>query len=125
MNRWSGLAGQPPKIFTDEHVHSGLAAALRERGYKAESCQEARRHNQNIDDEPQLEYAAQCGAAILSNNIGDFMQLENDWKAAGRDHYGIILYSTINNFGELLRRVEQHLQKHDAQYQYNTLIWLA
>lgn len=125
MNQWSRLVGRPPKIFTDEHVHAGLAAALRNHGYEAESCHEAGRHNKNIDDGPQLEYAIQCGAAILSNNIGDFQRLEQEWKGAGKEHYGIILYARIASFSELLRRVEQHLNTHDAQYQYNTLIWVA
>ncbi len=125
MSRWSVMVGRPSKIFTDEHVHSGLAAALRERNFEAESCKEAGRHNQDIDDGPQLEYATQCGAAILSNNIGDFMRLEAEWKTEGKEHYGIILYATINNMGEFVRRMEKHLRTHDAQYHYNTLIWLA
>jgi hypothetical protein len=124
MSRWSGVVGHPPRIYTDEQVHTRLAAALRKRGYEAESCQEAGRDNRDIDDGPQLEYAVRREAAILSNNIGDFQRLEQEWKDAGREHYDIILYARITNLGELLRRVELHLKTCDAQRQYNTLLWL-
>ncbi len=113
------------KLFTDEHVQSGLAYALRQRGYDAVSCHETNRVNQAISDEEQLTYATEHGRAVLTNNMIDFIQLDQTWKFNGRQHTGIILYTRINTFGELLRRVEHHLATTDPHIQHDTLLWLA
>ncbi len=101
------------KLFTDEHVHSGLANALRRHGCDAVSCLEANRVNQGISDEAQLAYATEYGRAMLTNNMIDFIRLDQTWKRNGQQHAGIILYTRINTFGELLRRIEQHLAATD------------
>lgn len=113
------------KLFTDEHVHAGLASALRQRGYDAVSCHEANRVNQRISDEAQLAYAAEQGRAMLTNNMADFIRLDETWKRIGHVHAGIILYTRVRTFGELLRRVERHLATIDPQIQHNALLWLA
>ena len=119
------MAGLGIALFTDEHVHPGLAPALRQRGYDAQSCHEANRHNQRISDEAQLDYATQSGRAILTNNITDFYQLDHDWKAAQRQHAGIIVYAGVRTVSELVRRVEVHMNTYDRQMQQNALLWLA
>lgn len=113
------------KLFTDEHVHSGLASALRQRGYDAISCQEVNRVNQGISDEDQLAYATEYGRAMLTNTMVDFIRLDQTWKRNGQQHAGIVLYTRINTFGELLRRIGQHLAATDPHVQYDTLLWLA
>ncbi len=45
------MAGLGIKLFIDEDVQQDLADALRQRGYDAERCLEAGRHNQRIPDE--------------------------------------------------------------------------
>ena len=118
------MAGLGIAIFTDEHVHAGLAAALRQLGYDAVSCQEAGRHLQGISDDDQLAYAAQEGRAILTNNFTDFEDADRRWKAANRRHAGIIIYSRSPTFSALLRRVQQHLDTVDPQVQDDILLWL-
>lgn len=68
-----------------------LARELRRRGYDVESCQEAGRANQRISDEAQLAYAAQQGRAILTFNFLDFVPIDAAWKAARRQHAGIVV----------------------------------
>jgi hypothetical protein len=53
------MAGLGIRLYTDEMIDARLARELRRRGYDAESCQEAGRHNRGISDPDQLAYAAQ------------------------------------------------------------------
>ena len=118
------MAGLGITLFIDEDVQQDLADALRQRGYDAESCREAGRHNQRIPDEAQLAYAAQNGRTILVYNSRDYVPLARAWADQGRHHAGIIVSAQITDTGELLRRVMHHLDTIDPAWQDNTLIWL-
>lgn len=119
------MAGLGVRLYTDEHIHRGLAGALRDRGYDAESCQEARRHNQQLPDEQQLAYAASQGRAILTFDLTDYFRLEHQWKATERQHAGTIVSEELINFGEPLRRVQRHLDTVEPAAQRDTLLWPA
>src|SRR5262249_25985692 len=127
----AGRAPGPPvgglgvRLFTDEMIDPDLARALRQRGYDAESCQEAGRGNQQIPDDQQLAYATQQQRAILTFNVGDFYRIDADWQAAGHDHYGILVTTEITDLGSLLRSVQQHLDHCTPAQQYNTILWLG
>lgn len=99
-------------------------AALRERGYDVVSCREAGRHNRGIPDGEQLLYATLQGRAILTFNARDYVLLDRLWQAAGRRHADIVTGARIDRFGELLRRVELHLETCDPAVQHNCLLWL-
>ena len=118
------MAGLGIRLFTDENIRKALAQALRSRGYDVESCHDATRDNLRISDEQQLVYATQQGRAILTFDIEDFFQLERSWKAAGRQHAGIIVAREIRDFGLLVRRVQSHLDNIAPETQLNTLLWL-
>lgn len=118
------MAGLGVRLFTDEHITGGLAPVLRRRGYDVESCPEAGRADQGISDEDQLAYATQHGRAILTFDRTDFLRLDVRWKRAGRQHAGMVLSVEIQDFGELLRRVERHLNTYAADVQHDTVIWL-
>ena len=104
------MAGLGVRLYTDEMIHPGLAAALRRLGYDVVSCDEAARGNQAISDDEQLAYAPQQGRAILTFNTCDFPLLDATWKAAGRTHAGILMATQMEGFGELLRRVRASRQ---------------
>jgi uncharacterized protein with PIN domain len=118
------VAGLGVRLYTDEMIHGGLAAALRARGYDVLSCQEAARSNQAISDEEQLQFATQQGRAILTYNIGHFVRLDAQWKQAGRQHAGIVVTAEVADLGTLLRRVERHLETYEPADQHNTVLWL-
>jgi Domain of unknown function (DUF5615) len=118
------MAGLGIRLFTDEMIHTGLAIELRWRGYDAESCQEASRSNQKIPDDAQLLYATQQGRAILSYNQRHFVPLDQQWKAAGRRHAGIILSPTIGSLGTLILYVQRHLDTYSRAEQDDLLLWL-
>lgn len=90
------------KLYIDEDVWGGLAAALRERGYDAVDAHEMDR--EGLSDEEQLAYAAAEGRAILVYNKRDYVPLARDYFYSAHSHCGIILSCQLEP-GELLRRV--------------------
>jgi hypothetical protein len=118
------VAGLGIRLFTDEHISDTLARALKRRGYDVESCEEAGRANRGIPDEEQLTYATQHGRAILTFNRNDFLRLDAQWKRVGQQHGGIIISVAVRDVGELLRRVERHLDICPPSVQHDTLLWL-
>ena len=58
-------------------------------------------------------------------NVNDFYQLEHLWKATGRHHAGIIVAAVVEDLGELLRRVQRHLDTIGPDVQRDTLQRLA
>ena len=118
---WQGI-----RLYTDEDVDSDLAPQLRRRGYSALSCSEAGNANQELPDEWQLEYAIRNGRTILTHNIADYMKLDSQWKARGREHHGIIVvHKKGASIGELVRRSQLHLDTVAAKDQHNLLLYLA
>ena len=77
------------QLYTDEHVTPVLAQILRQRGYMAQSAQEAGMLER--DDEDHLAHATRRGMAILTFNRDDFERLAREWTEAGREHGGIVI----------------------------------
>ena len=96
------------KLYTDADVHGDLAAQIRAKGFEAHSAHEEKQSA--LKDEPQLEYAAEHGWAILTHNIKHFEPLFYKWRAEGKDHAGIITSERLN-LGELLRRILRMLNR--------------
>jgi hypothetical protein len=119
------VAGLGIRLYTDEMVTPDLADRLQWLGYDVISCHRVGRGNRKISDEDQLAYAAQDGRAFLTFNVDEFYALDASWKAAGRQHAGIILSPEIRDLGTLIRRVREHLDHCSPQQQQNTLLWLG
>ncbi len=66
-----------------------IAELLRVRCFTAQTTQEAGR--KETDDDDQLVYAASQRHAALTHNRDDFARLAQEYFAAGRKHYGIII----------------------------------
>jgi len=118
------MTGPRIKVYTDEDVDVDLASALLVSGYDVISTRDAGNAHQGYDDEQQLKYAASVGRAIFTHNIADFMRLEREWKAQGREHCGIIVSERVH-VGELSRRLKNHLDSVSTDTQYNTLLFLV
>ena len=118
------MAGLGIRLYTDEMITPRLAPALRQRGYDAESWEEAGRSRQRISDSDQLDYAARQGRAILSFNSEDFIELDLLYKDAHRQHAGILVAPEIDDIGRLLRCVQRHLETIQPETQYDVLLWL-
>ena len=103
-------AGPKIAVFTDEMITPRLASGMRRRGFDVLSCRDVGRNNLSISDEDQLTFAASQGRAIYTFNYPDFVALDNQWRAAGRSHAGIIVSVDLNwNLTEMIRRLERHL----------------
>lgn len=100
------------KLYIDEDVWGGLAAALRERGYDAVDVHEMEREGHSDDE--QLAYAATEGRAILVYNKRDYVPLARDYFYSERPHWGIILSRQLGP-GELLRRVLRLVEATSAE----------
>jgi len=58
-------------------------------------------------DDQQLQTATDLGAAIATQNQGDFTRLHHQWQAAGRGHAGIVLTRQWLNVGLKIQRLER------------------
>jgi hypothetical protein len=111
-------------LYTDEDVDPRLAQQLLLHGYDVLSCRAAGNSNRALPDAWQLTYASERGRAILVFNIADYMRLDNEWRAAGRTHCGIVLSSAERSLSELIRRVQRHLDMRTTIEQHNAVLWL-
>jgi hypothetical protein len=99
------------RLFLDEDIHLALAGALRKRGYDAIHAAELRRFG--MADKEQLEFATREGRCLLTFNVGDFVQLHNEWIESGREHAGIIVSKQMT-IGNALRGLLVLLQEQAA-----------
>jgi predicted nuclease of predicted toxin-antitoxin system len=81
------------ELFLDEDVHSGLAHALRRRGYDAIHTQELDRKGRTDSD--QLLFATQRERCLFTFNVKDFVILHNQHAKIQQEHWGLLFQ---NNF---------------------------
>jgi len=112
---------KPIRLYIDEDVWGGLAAALRERNYDAVSVHEAGRTG--LPDEEQLAFAIREERAILTYNKRDFIPLAREYFYTGQTHWGIVVSRQLAP-GELLRRVLNLLKTSSADDIRNLVIFL-
>ena len=115
---WLGL-----RLYTDEDERAGPASALRARGYDVLACHEAGYANQGTSDARQLAIAQDLGRVILTHTIVDFVRLDHAWKAQGRRHAGILVTPNGIAIGEMLRRVQRHLDTVAAEQQADVVLF--
>jgi len=77
------------RLFLDEDVHSGLAHALRKRGYDVIHAQDLERKGRSDSD--QLVFAAQQERCFFTFNVKDFVMLHNRNAKIRQTHWGIIV----------------------------------
>jgi predicted nuclease of predicted toxin-antitoxin system len=96
------------ELFLDEDVHSGLAHALRKRGYDAIHAQELDRKGRSDSD--QLLFATQQERCLFTFNVKDFVILHNQHAKSKQDHWGIIVSKQLP-FSETMSRLLRLLQR--------------
>jgi len=89
-------------LFLDEDLHSGLAHALRRRGFDVIHAQELDRKGQSDSD--QLLFAIQQERCIMSFNVKDFVILHNKYVETHQEHWGIIVSKQLP-FKEIMSRL--------------------
>jgi len=90
------------KLFLDEDIHTGLAHALRQRGYDVVHAQDLKRKGKS--DSEQLALAVQEERCLVTFNIRDFVLLHNQYVGQNKEHWGIIVSKQMP-IRETLRRL--------------------
>ncbi|MBC8448037.1 MAG: DUF5615 family PIN-like protein [Chloroflexi bacterium] len=103
--------GGPIRLFIDEDVWLGLAAALRDRGFDAVHVYEVARGG--LEDREQMAFAIGQQRAILTHNQRHYIPLVAEYYWANKAHYGILVIAQLPR-GELLLQVETFLRQHQA-----------
>jgi hypothetical protein len=106
------------RLFLDEDVWVGLAAALRSAGIDAVSAGELNR--KGYSDESQLQFAIEAQRTILTHNVQDFAPLARECAANSIEHHGIIVAPQLEK-GKLLQRTLVLLNSLTAAQLANTL----
>ena len=95
------------ELFLDEDVHSGLAHALRKRGYDAIHTQELDR--KGLSDSNQLLFTIQQERCFFTFNVKDFVILHNQHVKSRKEHWGIIVSKQLP-FRETMSKLLRLLQ---------------
>ncbi len=74
-------------------VSAAIAVQLRSRGHDVTAVTEDTALVALADGQV-LEMAAAAGRALVTANIRDFVRLDQQWRAAGRTHGGLVFVST-------------------------------
>jgi predicted nuclease of predicted toxin-antitoxin system len=115
------LSPNPPKLYLNEHLSPRLAEQLRRYGFDAVSSQEAAMLSH--DDAEQLVWAVAQERAIVTFNVSDFVKLHEEYQAAGKEHFGVVL-STAETVPVLLHRLLRLLNSLSADELKNQVRWL-
>jgi predicted nuclease of predicted toxin-antitoxin system len=91
-----------PKLFLDEDIHTGLAHALRQRGFDVVHAQDLKRKGRS--DGEQLAFAVHDERCLVTFNVRDFVLLHNQYMAQNKEHCGIIVSKQLP-IGETLTRL--------------------
>ena len=108
------------ELFLDEDVHSGLAHALRKRGYDAIHAQELERKGRSDSD--QLQFAIQQERCLFTFNVKDFVILHNQHVKSKKEHWGIIVSKqlpfrdTMSKLLRLLGRTSKETMKNHLEF---------
>ena len=109
------------ELFLDEDVHSGLAHALRKRGYDVIHAQELDRKGRSDSD--QLLFASRQERCLFSFNVKDFVILHNQHAKNQQEHWGIIVSKQLP-FSEAMSRLLRLLQHSSKETMKNRLEFL-
>ncbi len=109
------------QLFLDEDVHSGLAHALRKRGYDVINAQELDRKGRSDFD--QLFFAIEQERCLFTFNVKDFVNLHNQYATSQQEHWGIIVSKQLP-FRETMSRLLNLLQLYGKEEMKDRLEFL-
>jgi hypothetical protein len=109
------------ELYLDEDVDVLVADLVRPRGFQVTTTQGAGRVSS--DDADQLAYAVNLQAAMFTHNRSDYEALAEDYFAAGRTHFGIIIAVHRRPY-DLSRRLLSVLDQMTADEMQNQLVYI-
>lgn len=109
------------KLYLNENLSWRIAKALREYGYDVVSSEDAAMNES--DDAAQLEFAVSEHRAVVTNNVRDFVELDEYYAIEHRPHYGILL-TTKCSIALLINRLRNVLERIPAEEMVNQTRWI-
>ncbi len=111
----------PPRLHLNEHLSTRLATQLRKYQFDVTCSQESALLSGT--DREQLARAISEQRAIVTFDVGDYMQLHEECLSEGREHWGIV-FSTEESLNILLHRLLRLLNSLSADELRNQVRWL-
>ena len=111
-----------PRLYLDEDVYTGVAVALRRRGFNVLTTFEAGMTGSS--DAQQLLYTTSQDRCIFTFNRGHFAQLHGRMLAEGKHHCGIVVSRQVD-IKKAVRMLCVLLSKHSPEDLYDKLLWLS
>jgi Domain of unknown function (DUF5615) len=119
------------RLLLDEHYSREIAEQLRERGHDVTAVKEDPTL-EGLDEEPLLSLARDQSRALLTNNVGDFALLIQQWTSRGESHAGVIFTSddsmprSRNTIGLYVERLSQLLDERPEENSFRDRVeWLG
>lgn len=109
---------EPLRYFLDEHMRPEIAEQLRRRGIDAQTTVEAGRAHRSYSDESQLDYAAQAGRVLVTED-SDFVSLSQ----THQPHTGIVYFPVQLSIGACVEYLELLALTTDAGEMQNQLLY--
>ncbi len=110
-----------PKLYLDEHLSPRIAVQLRKYGFDVITLHD--RGMLSRDDPALLAAAASEKRAIVTCNFSDFANLDEEYDAGGKQHWGIVL-TTEEPTGILIKRLLKLLNTLSSNELKNQIRWL-
>lgn len=118
------------KLLIDEHYPPGIAAQLRERGHDAVSVQEEA-DLRGMTDPDLFAEAQRRNCAVVTENVGDCLMLDSEYRGRHLAHWGLVLTSNRTfprgmaaTPGALVKALDELLREAGSDGPSSQVIWL-
>jgi Domain of unknown function (DUF5615) len=118
------------KLLLDEHYPPSIAEQLRERGHDAVSAQEDV-DLRGMTDSDLFGEAQRRKCAVLTENVGDFVVLDAEYRGRHLAHWGLVLTSNrtfprgkTTTVGALVKALDELLRTAGSDDRSSQVIWL-
>lgn len=116
------------KLLLDEMLPPVIAEQLRDREHDVVAVAE-RDDLVGCEDREVFEAALAESRAVVTENVPDFMRLDRSFRAAGRDHHGLLFVRKGGRrgediVGEFLRALDTFLNENPGEAASGVVIWI-
>lgn len=118
------------KLLIDEHYPPSIAAQLRERGHEAVSVQEEA-DLRGMTDPDLFAEAQRRNSAVVTENVGDYLMLDAEYRGRHLAHWGLVLTSNrtfprgkATTIGALVKALDELLREAGSDGPSSQVIWL-
>lgn len=116
------------KLLLDEMLPPVIAEQLRDRGHDVVAV--AERDDLVGSEDPHLFEAAQAEShTVVTENVSDFLRLDRSFRAAGREHHGLVFVRKRGRrgediVGEFVRALDAFLEINPDEAASSVVTWI-